>query len=161
MRIPKLYILLVVLLIAAIGWLIHLLDLEINGPPVLSNSASQSACHMAKVFGSAVVRFKEDHNGAIPQRTRDLYPAYIPNLASLFTTLMSHRMGGGDSSLDKDPDLLDIFGVWTLVYSTDENLLLVVNPRFFGSRSVAVYRWENGQGRSEVVSLEDLLNELK
>ena len=160
MRIPKLYILTVVFLIAVIGWLIHILDHEINGPQVLSNNTSHRACDLAEAFGSAVVRFKQDNNGVNPQRTRDLYPKYIPHYANLFPSWIHHRIAGENSSLGANPDLLDVFGVWTLFSTTNQNVLVVLNPRFFGNRNVAIYRWENGQGRSEVVSLDDLINEL-
>ncbi len=147
------------LLIAVIGWLIYLLDDQINGPSYISNSMKNRAHQLAGLFGSASVRFMQEHNGAAPARTSDIYPKYVKNLESIFPSSIKLRIGCPDANLDTNPETLDLFGIWTLIGSSDDSVL-VLNPRVFGRRHVAIYRWKNGLGKTEIVSLDKLNSDL-
>jgi hypothetical protein len=147
------------LLAGTIGWLTYLLNDQINGPASLSNSMARRAHQLADLFGSASIRFMQDHSGATPKQTHDLYPKYIKNLESVFPSSLKLRIGCPDADLDTNPELLDLYGVWTVLGDAD-HMVLVLNPRLFGRRHVAVYSWENGMDRTELVDLESLNSKL-
>lgn len=123
-----------------VTWLAWLLYVSENGVGSLTAHELTQSERLVREVAGAVLSYRASNGGELPSSCRQLLPA-ISGVDALIPGTARSRMHLSHIVFWKTPELMDVFGLWTVLGERDSSeFRIVLNPEFFGPRNVVVAR---------------------
>lgn len=121
-----------------LGWVIFVLFQEVNGPKKLGRIDTKQAAIMVNKIVDAVKDYKRANAGRLPTTPLET-ASYLEPVDSFIPLSARVRLRITDVEFWKTPELMNVFGLWTVIGTRSPNdFLVILNPSFFGPGNVVV-----------------------
>lgn len=163
----KIHVTIYTILLLLLGWVIWLLVIEVNGPTKLREYEKQQLNVLVDRIATLVELFRKENDGKLPSSPSQLLRMHsaLKNellISSFIPSSCRNRLGIEGVVFEETPELADVFSLWTIEGSEVGNdYTIILNPGFFGKKTIIVAHMTNNEKIINVVSAEYLRNLFK
>lgn len=127
-----------VLVLMTLVWVVRLLYLEVNGREGLTNFELKQSKIMIEHITDGVESYKRSNGGRLPQSPLQLME-HIKSIDGVIPLTARTRNHISDVAIWSHPELMNIYGLWTIIGNKNEdNYAVILNPNFFGPKNIVV-----------------------